>query len=145
MSVESAAIVRATVMSRPGAVANMVAGNLWRALGAHAPDTDVSSEFPPYSAIFEVIALKFGPQALAAFQASAQMRDVVPHRLIRTADTVLIALAWVLAAATCMVALVRGERALAALRCRCSSRPACWATPWSARHCPACSIATRRV
>lgn len=115
MSVESAAIVRATVMSRPGAVATMVAGNLWHALGAHAPDTDVSSEFPPYSAIFEVIALKFGPQALAAFQASAQMRDVVPHRLIRTADTVLIALAWVLAAATSMVALVRGERALAAL------------------------------
>ncbi len=121
----------------------MVAGNLWHALGAHAPDTDVSSEFPPYSAIFEVIALKFGPQALAAFQASAQMRDVVPHRLIRTADTVLIALAWVLAAATSMVALVRGEEgarcAAAVLRGLRAE-----ATPWSARHSLACSIATRR-
>ncbi|SFT29765.1 hypothetical protein SAMN04487845_15910 [Methylobacterium sp. yr668] len=115
MSAESAAVVRGTVMSRPGAVAAMIAGNFWRAFGAHAPDTDVSSAFPPYTAIFEVIALKFGPQALAAFQGSAQMRDVVPHGLIRTADTVLIALAWVLLAATCMVAVAKREWILAAL------------------------------
>jgi len=115
MNAESATIVRAAVMSRPGDVAAVVAANFWRALGAHAPDTDVSSAFPPYSSIFEIIASKFGSQALAAFQASAQMRDVVPHSLIRTADTVLIALAWVLAAATCLVAVARRERELAVL------------------------------
>ncbi|MHB2208233.1 hypothetical protein [Methylobacterium sp. CM6257] len=115
MSAESPVIVRATLLSRPGAVAAMIAGNLWRALGAHAPDTDVSSAFPPYTTISEIIGLKFGPQARAAFQASAQMRDAVPHGLIRTVDAIVVALAWVLAAATCMAAIARGDRALAAL------------------------------
>src|SRR5262249_48546811 len=85
---ESKRIVMGTISAHPAEVARMVADNFFAALNAHKPTAFIMTNFY-HDSIVEVLKSKFGPGAAAAFLASAQMQNTIPHTMISAIDAIL--------------------------------------------------------
>lgn len=101
MQSEAAEIVRKTVETRPAEVVAMVGRNFSAGLLKHEPAAEFYSSFQVPS-FAELMSVKFGPATRAAYENSAEMRDAIPHDLIRTIDQLATPLAFL---ALCAVAL----------------------------------------
>jgi hypothetical protein len=113
---ESNAIVLAIIEQQPGEFLWMVAKNFAAALNAHKPAVELTAAtFPVWTSIFDLVAEKFGPNALAKFRDSAQMQDTVPHDLIERVDGIVLPVAFIALFALGCYAAENRRRDLAAL------------------------------
>jgi hypothetical protein len=115
MASESGAIVSATLANRFWQVIAVTARNVRDSLESREPAKELRPSYLRASApIFEVLALKFGPRVLDEFRRSAQMRDTIPHALIKRVDTVMTPLSLAMLLGFAVFAGLRGRRDLAA-------------------------------
>lgn len=114
MQKEAAEITAATIQRYPMQVARIMAGNFFAALNAHEPARELtpSADVPPAR---KLLALKFGPQAESAYLQSAEMRDTIPHSLIRGVDAMVAPGAFFTLFAAGVMAALRGRKQIAAL------------------------------
>jgi hypothetical protein len=87
MQHEAKEIVTRTIQTRPLEVFELVLRNFATGLATHEPAAEFRPDYQ-VPAFPNLIDLKFGNRAAAAYKASAEMRDAIPHRLIKAIDDV---------------------------------------------------------
>ncbi len=109
MAAESRAIVSRTIAERPADVARMVRKNFVAGLFTHEPAAEFRAVYqvPSFTGL---ITGKFGQQAAGAYLDSAEMRDTIPHGLIRAVDDVEVPALFCTLALLGAVARRRGDR-----------------------------------
>jgi hypothetical protein len=89
MKDESSAIVAATIKRYPLYVVRATMKNFVAGLFTHEPAQEFRPEYQVPS-MTDLLAFKFGPKAVAAYQDSAEMRGTIPHNLIGQLDSVVV-------------------------------------------------------
>ncbi len=87
MEPEARAIVRATIHTRPWEVAEMIGRNFLATFSVHAPAGEFYAE-QQIREFADLIELKFGKATLAAYLASREMNNTLPHGLLQAIDDV---------------------------------------------------------
>lgn len=88
MREEAGQIVAETIRTRPGAVAAAGMKSVVDAVSTRAPGAELHPIAENTAPLLFVLGVKFGQQAVDAYEASAQARDVVPRQLLKTIDMV---------------------------------------------------------
>jgi len=106
MNDESTIIVRETIAHYPFETLRMIAGNFLGGLMEHAPAEEFHASYQTPT-MPDLIRTKFGPVAMNAFLASAEMHNTIPFALLRAIDNITTPLAFFALTAAGVFAVAR--------------------------------------
>ncbi|HUY67844.1 MAG TPA: hypothetical protein VMV79_00905 [Alphaproteobacteria bacterium] len=114
MREEARRIVAATLDRYPAEVARVTAAHFVAGLTAHEPAAEfrAANQVPSMTGLLRI---KFGPRTANAYLASAEMRDTIPHALIRRIDDVAVPVFFFALVGLGLYAAWRGRRREASL------------------------------
>lgn len=111
---ESKIIVEGTLKTYPYEVVAVIVQNFVVGLMSHEPAAEIQSNAQvPW--VIDSLMIKFGPHAVEKYLNSAEMRDIIPHDVIKSIDNIVVPLAFFALAGLGLFAARRRDRQNAAL------------------------------